>query len=100
MKKKEIKKRINRRHAKVVREIKKYWATAYKEALAQYGVAHAECVALYQDAELINRIAGEKHINQYGLEVARDEANKIELQCINRAYEALRRYLCATCHYQ
>jgi len=99
MKNTKIKKAINRRHAKAVRAIKKYWRAEYKKAIAQYDVAHAECVALYHDEELIALIAGENHRNQYGLEAARSEAGTIEQQWLSRACEALRRYLCATCQY-
>lgn len=100
MKNTKIKKSINRRHAKAVRAIKKYWRAEYKEAVLQYEAAHASYIALYNDMELIDTIAGEDHRNQYGLEVARSEASTIEQQWLSRAYEALRRYLCATCHYQ
>ncbi len=95
MKNSRIKKQINRRHAKAVRQIKKYWTTQYKKAVLQYEAAHAAYVALYNDMELIDDIAGENHINQYGLEIARAEAAKAEDGAFVRAEEALRRYLCA-----
>ena len=95
-----IKKQINRRHAKAVRQIKKYWATEYKAAVAQYWAAYATSDALYNDDEYIRFIAGEDYANQYGLEVARTEASTAMHRWDKRAYEALRRYLCTTEHYQ
>ena len=87
--------RRSRRHAKVVRQIKKYWATEYRKAVAQYWAANADVVALYNDDDYIRLIAGEDYSNQYGLETAREEASEMEAQALRRAGEALRRYLCA-----
>ena len=100
MKNSAIKKQINRRHAKAVRQIKKYWATEYRAAVAQYQAANAASHALYNDDEYIRLIAGDDYVNQYGLEVARIEADTAAQYWCNRAYGALRRYLCATEHYQ
>ena len=100
MKNVELKQKIARRHAKVVRQLKRYWAAAYKEAIAQYWAASATSDALYNDDEYIRLIAGEDYANQYGLEVARTEARSAMLRWDKRAYEALRRYLCTTEHYQ
>jgi len=87
--------RRERRKAKNVRAIKKYWKRAFEEAYAQYLAADAEDKALYADDELIELIAGADHTNQYGLEVAREQSRRELDRCERAADEAIRRYLVA-----
>ena len=85
----------NRRKAKSRRAIKAYWKQAFKEAYAQYLAADVEDKALYACDELIELIAGADHSNQYGLEVAREQARRELDRCERQAFEAIRRYLVA-----
>ena len=87
--------RRERRKAKSRRAIKAYWAQAFKEACAQYLAADAEDYALYACDELIELIAGADHSNQYGLEVAREQARRELDRCERVVDEAMRRYLVA-----
>ena len=93
MKKTEI--RRERRKAKSRRAVKAYWKQAFKEAYAQYLAADVEDYALYADDELIELIAGADHVNQYGLEVAREQSRRELDRCERAVYEAMRRYLVA-----
>ena len=93
MTKTEIKR--ERRKAKSRRAIKAYWKQAFKEAYAQYLAADAGDYALYNDDEYIRLIAGGDHVNQYGLEVAREQSRRELARCERVVDEAMRRYLVA-----
>lgn len=84
--------RRERRKAATRRDIRAYWLRVYRDCQKQYAINQEWQHLLWHDEETINGFLGLSGQNWYGLELAREEAEREEDRIFGAMRNAWHRY--------